>query len=55
MIMSPEDSADPSKRLIPNMVEAARSLGFLERLPLVHILTLPKKFAAGPEIRVNHE
>jgi hypothetical protein len=52
MIMSPEDAADPSKRLIPNMVEAARSQGFLMRLPLAHILTLPKKFAAGPEIRV---
>jgi flagellar protein FlaI len=32
MIMSPEDAADPSKRLIPNMVEAARSLGFLDEV-----------------------
>ena len=30
MSISPEDAADPSKRLIPNMVEAARSLGFLD-------------------------
>ena len=32
MSISPEDAADPSKRLIPNMVEAARSLGFLEEV-----------------------
>ena len=30
MSISPEDAIDPSKRLIPNMVEAARSLGFLD-------------------------
>ena len=28
MSISSEDAIDPSKRLIPNMVEAARSLGF---------------------------
>jgi archaeal flagellar protein FlaI len=32
MSISPEDAADPSKRLIPNMVEAARSLGFLDEV-----------------------
>ena len=32
MSISPEDAEDPSKRLIPNMVEAARSLGFLDEV-----------------------
>jgi flagellar protein FlaI len=32
MSISPEDATDPSKRLIPNMVEAARSLGFLDEV-----------------------
>ena len=32
MSISVEDAADPSKRLIPNMVEAARSLGFLDEV-----------------------
>ncbi|MDG6974435.1 MAG: hypothetical protein JRM95_06350 [Nitrososphaerota archaeon] len=32
MSISPEDAADPSKRLVPNMVEAARSLGFLDEV-----------------------
>ncbi len=32
MSISSEDATDPSKRLIPNMVEAARSLGFLDEV-----------------------
>jgi flagellar protein FlaI len=32
MSISHEDAEDPSKRLIPNMVEAARSLGFLDEV-----------------------
>ena len=32
MSISPEDAADPSKRLVANLVEAARSLGFLEEV-----------------------
>ena len=32
MSISPEDATDPSKRLVPNMVEAARSLGFLDEV-----------------------
>jgi flagellar protein FlaI len=32
MSISHEDAIDPSKRLIPNMVEAARSLGFLDEV-----------------------
>ncbi|MDG7020286.1 MAG: hypothetical protein JRN43_08170, partial [Nitrososphaerota archaeon] len=32
MSISPEDATDPSKRLIPNMVEAARSLDILNEV-----------------------
>ncbi len=32
MSISPEDAADPSKHLIQNLVEAARSLGFLDEV-----------------------
>lgn len=32
MTITPEDAADPAKRLIPNMIEAARNLGFLDEV-----------------------
>jgi hypothetical protein len=32
MSISHEDAEDPAKRLIPNMVEAAKNLGFLDEV-----------------------